>query len=100
MDSSPGTSYPTEEAFELTEDGRLPGNQVPNPLGYKDGNTIDWWHELNNQRARKRQLHSSSDLRGKFLAPLLRASQTWLIVILTGIGIGAVGGWLDVLVRW
>jgi hypothetical protein len=28
------------------------------------------------------------------------AARMWLVVILTGFGIGLTGGWLDVLVKW
>ena len=34
------------------------------------------------------------------LALILDSAGMWLVVVLTGLGIGVVGAWLDVLVKW
>ncbi|KAI0047852.1 Cl-channel protein [Auriscalpium vulgare] len=66
---------------------------------YRDGDTIDWWHEDSAERERWKGLLSQHGLKG-LLAPLLDASKMWFVVVCTGIGVGIAGGWLDVLVKW
>ncbi|KAG8709838.1 hypothetical protein FRC08_017980 [Ceratobasidium sp. 394] len=66
---------------------------------YHDGATIDWTQEEAAERARKYQLQSQLGLRGIVL-PLLDQSRIWIVLIATGISVGFVGAWLDVLVAW
>lgn len=89
--------YPEDE-FELTEDGRIP---IPyrRTAKYQDGNTIDWLHEEGIERERNHALQSQAGIRGVLL-PALESSRMWFIVIVTGMGIGIAGAWLDVLVKW
>ncbi|KAF8202213.1 Cl-channel protein [Pholiota molesta] len=89
--------YPEDE-FELTEDGRIP---IPyrRTAKYQDGNTIDWLHEEGIERERNHALQSQAGIRGVLL-PALESSRMWFIVIMTGMGIGIAGAWLDVLVKW
>ncbi|KZV63169.1 Cl-channel protein, partial [Peniophora sp. CONT] len=65
----------------------------------QDGETIDWWSEDTAERERWKQVMSGRGLRGIF-APFWDVSKVWFVVVLTGIGVGAAGGWLDVLVQW
>ena len=69
------------------------------PLSYQDGSTIDWQREEAAERERKRLLHAQRGLRG-LIAPILDSSRMWLVIVLTGVGIGIAGAWLDVLVQW
>ncbi|KAF8967680.1 Cl-channel protein [Flammula alnicola] len=87
-----------EDQFELTEDGRIP---IPyrRTAKYQDGNTIDWLHEEGLERERNHALQSQAGIRG-ILLPALESARMWFIVIVTGIGIGIAGAWLDVLVKW
>lgn len=87
-----------EDQYELTEDGRIP---IPyrKVAKYQDGNTIDWIHEGNLERERNHALHSQAGARG-ILLPALESARMWFIVIVTGMGIGIAGAWLDVLVKW
>ncbi|KAJ7626366.1 Cl-channel protein [Mycena polygramma] len=89
------------ELFELTENG-----QVPSPItqqkcfaSYVDGSTIDWLREEAIERERTNNQRAQYGVRG-LLLPWLDAARMWLVVILTGFGIGLTGGWLDVLVKW
>ncbi|EKM50668.1 uncharacterized protein PHACADRAFT_264052 [Phanerochaete carnosa HHB-10118-sp] len=66
---------------------------------YPEGTTIDWHREEAAEREWKRTLHSQRGLRGA-LAPIADSSKMWLVIVLTGVGIGVAGAWLDVLVRW
>ncbi|KAF4611188.1 hypothetical protein D9613_006904 [Agrocybe pediades] len=87
-----------EDQYELTEDGRIP---IPyrRTAKYQDGNTIDWLHEEGLERERNHALQSQAGVRG-ILLPVLESTRMWFIVIMTGIGIGIAGAWLDVLVKW
>ncbi|PPQ91494.1 hypothetical protein CVT25_013751 [Psilocybe cyanescens] len=87
-----------EDQYELTEDGRIP---IPyrRTAKYQDGNTIDWLHEEGLERERNYALQSQAGVRG-ILLPALDSVRMWFIVVVTGIGIGIAGAWLDVLVKW
>lgn len=108
-----------EEAYELRDDHELldaPRSRSEAKAEYADGSTIgtplqpcscttcpecraDWLHEEAAERLRRQQIRSFRGLRG-LLLPLLETSRVWLIVIGTGVGVGVVGAWLDILVRW
>ncbi|PPQ62897.1 hypothetical protein CVT24_006295 [Panaeolus cyanescens] len=87
-----------EDQYELTEDGRVPSKHSFTPK-YQDGSTIDWLHEEGLERERNYRLQSQAGVRG-VLFPTLESARLWLLVILTGVGIGIAGAWLDVLVKW
>lgn len=87
-----------EDQYELTEDGRVPSKYPTNPT-YQDGSTIDWLREEGLERERNYRLQSQAGIRG-ILIPTLESARLWLLVILTGFGIGIAGAWLDVLVKW
>lgn len=77
----------------------------------------DWTQEEAAERTHKHFLHSQHGLRGIVL-PLLDQSRIWyfnyvyrnaaisrhasprVVLIITGISVGFVGAWLDVLVAW
>ncbi|KAJ7089712.1 Cl-channel protein [Mycena belliarum] len=89
------------EVFELTEAGQVtsPTQQTHFASRYVDGSTIDWLREEAAERERTHVQRSQYGVRG-LLLPWFDAVQMWLVVILTGVGIGLTGGWLDVLVKW
>lgn len=89
--------YPEDE-YELTEDGRIP-LLYQRTTKYRDGNTIDWIHEENQERERTHALQVQEGVRG-ILLPVLDSAKMWLIVVMTGVAIGFAGAWLDVLVKW
>jgi chloride channel 3/4/5 len=93
----------TSSSFELLERGsflRAPDTvELDASVPYAEGTTIDWHREEAVERERKRALHSQSGLRG-VVGPIIDSSRMWLVIVLTGVGIGVAGAWLDVLVRW
>ncbi|KAJ7918813.1 Cl-channel protein [Mycena leptocephala] len=87
------------ESFELTEDGQIPSPTQQFASQYVDGSTIDWLREEAAERERTNIQRAQYGVRG-LLLPWFDAARMWLVVILTGFGIGLTGGWLDVLVKW
>lgn len=91
-----------EEAYDISqleEHSHRPPQLVTLPHRYKDGTSIDWLYEEAAERERRRQLHTLHGLRG-LLTLALNSAQMWMVIIATGIGIGVIGAWLDVLVKW
>jgi len=88
-----------EELYELTEDGQLTARHAKSSVQYADGTSIDWLQEEAKERERNYLLRSKPGAQG-LLLPLLESSRLWLVVIMTGLGIGITGAWLDVLVKW
>lgn len=90
-------------SFELLERGHLlngaNGADASANVPYAEGATIDWHREEAAERERKRFLYAQRGMRG-VLGPILDSSRTWVVIILTGVGIGVAGAWLDVLVKW
>jgi hypothetical protein len=66
---------------------------------YRDGDTIDWWHEGVSERERRKRLASQHGFRG-LISPFMDVAKLWFVIILTGICVGLAGGWLDILVMW
>ncbi|KAH9975687.1 Cl-channel protein [Lactifluus volemus] len=66
---------------------------------YRDGDTIDWWHEDASERERWKVLVSQPGFRG-LISPFKDVTKLWFVIILTGICVGLAGGWLDILVMW
>ncbi|KAJ7623517.1 Cl-channel protein [Roridomyces roridus] len=89
------------ELYELTEDGQVPSPTHPTHAQskYPDGSSIDWLQEEAAEREHTNLLRAQHGVRG-LLLPWLDACRMWLVVILTGLGVGLTGGWLDVLVKW
>ncbi|KXN86575.1 H(+)/Cl(-) exchange transporter 3 [Leucoagaricus sp. SymC.cos] len=88
-----------EEQYELSEDGRLLQPKLRYSTSYKDGASIDWLQEEMVERDHQQALKSQAGVRG-ILSPVFDAARGWLVVILTGMGVGIAGAWLDVLVKW
>jgi len=59
----------------------------------------DWQYEEAAERARKQSIRSERGLRRVF-APLFDSVRLWVVLILTGAGVGIIGAYLDVLVAW
>ncbi|KAF7309581.1 Chloride channel protein [Mycena indigotica] len=84
-----------DQEYRLTS----PPMTLPQVSRYVDGSTIDFIREEALERERNNVLRAQIGVRG-LLLPWFDAARMWLIVILTGIGVGLTGGWLDVLVKW
>ena len=59
----------------------------------------DWQYEEEAERARKQSIRSERGLRRVF-APFFDSVRLWVVLILTGAGVGITGAYLDVLVAW
>ena len=104
LDENGGTDYDAEQ-YELLGD-EYSHEPLPSPFhrkikgpAYEEGGVIDWQHEEAAERERKRILASHRGFRGP-TARLADDGSMWLVTILSGLGIGTIGAWLDVLVRW
>ena len=99
---TPGrSSYPAEE-YELSpdlEEWSKSAHRHRLRPHYRDGDTIDWWHEDASERERWKGMVSQRGLRG-LVSPLIDVTQLWFVMIFTGICVGLAGGWLDILVMW
>lgn len=91
------------EAYEFVEHGEprapLPAQPLGKPVAYEEGSTIDWLREEAAERERKRVIGQQRGLRG-LLSLVQDSAGIWVVIVLTGMGTGVVGAWLDVLVRW
>lgn len=104
INSWSGHSIEDAEAYELTDSDttspRIPSARSRDKQSvYEDGSTIDWLREDALDRERKRRLRSQHGWRG-LVAPILESAKLWVVILLTGIGVGVTGAWLDVLVEW
>lgn len=95
-DDYEGEAY---DISQLEEHPYRPPELVTLPHRYKDGTSINWLYEEAAERERRRQLNTLHGLRG-LLTLALNSVQMWMVIIATGIGIGVIGAWLDVLVKW
>ncbi|KAK4230820.1 putative chloride channel protein [Podospora fimiseda] len=77
-----------------------PGRRV----GYEDLTAIDWIFEYTKERQRQRTLLSRTASSGLpllgYLQRFLDASQVWIVLILTGIAVGALTAGIDVTTDW
>ncbi|EJT74293.1 chloride channel protein 5 [Gaeumannomyces tritici R3-111a-1] len=73
-----------------------PGRRV----GYEDLTAIDWIFEYTKERQRLRVLSSQSSGLLGYMPQLLDASQAWVILVATGMAVGAVAAAIDVTTDW
>lgn len=73
-----------------------PGRRV----GYEDLTAIDWIFEYTKERQRLRVLYSSASGVLGYVHQLLDASQVWVILVLTGLAVGALAAAIDVTTDW
>ncbi|THU86239.1 Cl-channel protein [Dendrothele bispora CBS 962.96] len=66
---------------------------------YQDGQSIDWITEDAVERERNYAHRAQKSIRG-LLSRWADSARIWTVIILTGMGIGTIGAWLDVLVKW
>ena len=59
----------------------------------------DWFEEESHARTRTNEVRSGRGLR-RVSAIALDSGKLWATVLVTGVGIGVLGGWLDILVAW
>ena len=90
------------EAYELHDSESNPllsARALEKQVAYEEASTIDWFREEAAERERKRAIRAQRGLQG-LVAMVLDSAGMWLVIILTGVGIGVLGAWLDVLVKW
>ncbi|CAG9996588.1 unnamed protein product [Clonostachys byssicola] len=73
-----------------------PGRRV----GYEDLTAIDWIFEYNKERLRLRGLASGAGGLVGYLINFLDSSQIWVVVVLTGLAVGAVAACIDIASDW
>ncbi|KAJ6444681.1 chloride channel protein 3, 4 [Purpureocillium lavendulum] len=73
-----------------------PGRRV----GYEDLTAIDWIFEYTKERQRLRVLSSSASGLMGYIQHLIDASQVWIILVLTGLLVGAIAAAIDVTTDW
>lgn len=73
-----------------------PGRRV----GYEDLTAIDWIFEYTKERTRLRVLYSSGSGLLGYAQRLLDASQEWIILVLTGLLVGALAAGIDITTDW
>jgi chloride channel 3/4/5 len=73
-----------------------PGRRV----GYEDLTAIDWIFEYTKERQRLRVLYSRATGLLGYAQQFLDASQVWVILVLTGMAVGAVAASIDITTDW
>ncbi|KAF4983871.1 hypothetical protein FZEAL_812 [Fusarium zealandicum] len=73
-----------------------PGRRV----GYEDLTAIDWIFEYTKERQRLRVMHSSATGLLGYAQRLIDASQVWIVLILTGMAVGAIAAGINVTTDW
>ncbi|KAF1344928.1 chloride channel [Delphinella strobiligena] len=85
-----------------------PENHSRLAVPYDDLTAIDWIHEYAKERARIRHLHNSTTHPSAtagvrffgYLRQMADDSQTWWILVATGIAVGAIAAGIDIAVDW
>ncbi|KAI1212418.1 chloride channel [Annulohypoxylon truncatum] len=94
--SAPETPNVPKEGTPLDWYVEGPGRRV----GYEDLTAIDWIFEYTKERQRLRVLYSSATGIVGYIQQLLDSSQIWVILVLTGIAVGALAAGIDVASDW
>ncbi|OLN81789.1 H(+)/Cl(-) exchange transporter 3 [Colletotrichum chlorophyti] len=103
VNRSPRRASAHGPAGQSTKDGAPLDWYVEGPgrrVGYEDLTAIDWIFEYTKERQRLRVLHSSAHGLFGLFQQLLDASQVWVILILTGMAVGAVAAGIDITTDW
>lgn len=59
----------------------------------------DWFEEESHADSRLHEIRTGHGLK-RLLGVALDSAKLWVVVLITGVGIGILGGWLDILVAW
>ncbi|KAF2400594.1 hypothetical protein EJ06DRAFT_509390 [Trichodelitschia bisporula] len=73
-----------------------PGRRV----GYDDLTAIDWIFEYAKERQRLRALYSTATGLAGYVRQVADAAQIWVVLIVTGIAVGAIAACIDVVSDW
>ncbi|KAI0194151.1 chloride channel [Astrocystis sublimbata] len=91
---APGTGPKDGVPLDWYAEG--PGRRV----GYEDLTAIDWIFEHTKERQRLRVLQSGATGLVGYVRQLADSSQVWIILVLTGIAVGAIAAGIDVVSDW
>ncbi|PNY24691.1 Chloride channel protein [Tolypocladium capitatum] len=86
----------TKDGLSLDWYAEGPGRRV----GYEDLTAIDWIFEYTKERQRLRVLSSGASGLLGYVQHLVDASQVWVVLILTGLLVGAIAAGIDVTTDW
>lgn len=86
----------TKDGLSLDWYAEGPGRRV----GYEDLTAIDWIFEYTKERQRLRVLSSGVGGLLGYVRRLVDASQVWVVLILTGLLVGAIAAGIDVTTDW
>ncbi|KAK0646302.1 Cl channel CLC-3 [Cercophora newfieldiana] len=92
----PASGNTAKDGFPLDWYVEGPGRRV----GYEDLTAIDWIFEYTKERQRLRVLASSAAGLLGHVTRLLDASQVWVVLVLTGLAVGALAAGIDVTTDW
>lgn len=90
------SSFPSKNGEPLDWYMEGPGRRV----GYEDLTAIDWIFEYTKERQRLRYLYSSASGVLGSVQRLVDASQIWVVLVLTGMLVGAIAAGIDVTTEW
>ncbi|KAG4305745.1 hypothetical protein PORY_000655 [Pneumocystis oryctolagi] len=74
-------------------------NRFPENPKYRNFSTIDWVDENTKERYRKQTIQKLKGIHGQIIR-FLDFSQLWVIIIFTGISIGIISGFIDIVSGW
>lgn len=96
--SPPFLNFNTSRKDDLPQDWNVegPGRRV----GYDDLTAIDWIFEYNKERQRLRTLASGAGGLLGYFRHLIDASQVWVVLVLTGITVGAIAAGINIASDW
>ncbi|KAI1426968.1 chloride channel [Xylaria sp. FL1777] len=69
-------------------------------VGYEDLTAIDWIFEHTKERQRLRILYSSATGLIGYIQRLADSSQVWIVLVLTGLAVGALAAGIDIVSDW
>lgn len=91
-----GVNSATKDGVSLDWYVEGPGRRV----GYEDLTAIDWIFEYTKERQRLRALTSGASGLLSYVQHLADASQVWVILLLTGLTVGAIAAGIDITTDW
>lgn len=103
-DSQPASeSFQGNGLYNAQKEGGLLDWYVEGPgrrVGYDDFTAIDWIFEYTKERQRKRLLSASGQGMLGYAHKLYDASNVWLVLVATGILVGIIAAFIDVVSDW
>ncbi|KAL4801477.1 chloride channel [Aspergillus unguis] len=89
--------------YNVQKEGGLMDWYVEGPgrrVGYDDFTAIDWIFEYTKERQRKRLMSASGQGVFGYARKMFDASNVWLVLIATGISVGIIAAFIDIVSDW